>query len=332
MDAVTATKNALSNVLRAVEGESLVIVCDSELIEVGKAFAQGAVELGMMVRLAVQRPEGMRHEVPSHLRELIVSHNPDIFINCFRKNIEETPFRVGAAKLETRKKARLGHCPGITMDMLTEGAMAMTDRDYAELQGFADRMLFRLQEAERIRLTSDAGCNLELSVRERPFFTDTKVDWKTMKWMNLPVGEVLVAPVENSLNGTLVCDAAIGGVGLLETPVTIEAKDGRLKSIECGDPAVVERARKSLDADEMASVVGEFAFGINRHARKGHVFLETEKMEGTCHIAFGNNTDFPAGRNNSKSHMDFMMWEPKVEVEWGDGRREVVLEGREYGV
>ncbi|MGW8289142.1 MAG: aminopeptidase, partial [Candidatus Bathyarchaeia archaeon] len=62
-----------------------------------------------------------------------------------------------------------------------------------------------------------------LSTKGRNFFTDTKLDWKTMKWMNLPTGEVIVAPVEDSLNGKLVCDMAIGGIGKLRQPVEVTA-------------------------------------------------------------------------------------------------------------
>ena len=40
---------------------------------------------------------------------------------------------------------------------------------------------------------------------------------------------------------------------------------------------------------------------------------------GTVHIAFGDNTDMPGGKNNSANHMDFMMGKPTVKAITEDG-------------
>ena len=68
-----------------------------------------------------------------------------------------------------------------------------------------------------------------------------------------------------------------------------------------------KRVDESLATDERAKMVGEFAFGINPKARFVEEFLETEKIQGTIHIAFGDNTDYPSGKNNSANHMDFLI-------------------------
>ncbi len=137
--------------------------------------------------------------------------------------------------------------------------------------------------------------------------------------MNLPTGEVYVAPVEDSLGGRLVCDLAIGGIGPLKTPVTLRVKGGKVDAATSEDTEVLKRVQDSLHTDSMAKVVGEFAFGINPKARFVEEFLEAEKMLGTVHIAFGDNTDFPGGKNNSANHMDFMMDKPTVNAVTQDG-------------
>ena len=43
-------------------------------------------------------------------------------------------------------------------------------------------------------------------------------------------------------------------------------------------------------------------------------FLETEKIKGTIHIAFGDNLDYPSGKNNSGNHMDFLISKPTVKA------------------
>jgi leucyl aminopeptidase (aminopeptidase T) len=133
-----------------------------------------------------------------------------------------------------------------------------------------------------------------------------------MQWMNLPTGEVIVAPVENSLEGLLVCDLAVGGIGPVKKPVLVSVKNGAVQNVQCDDSDVLKRVLDSLNTDEMAKVVGEFAFGINPKARFVQEFLEAEKLFGTIHLAFGDNTDMPGGKNNSANHMDLMVSRPII--------------------
>jgi leucyl aminopeptidase (aminopeptidase T) len=211
------------------------------------------------------------------------------------------------------------------MDMLTKGALALSDDEYIKMQNFADRLIHKLLNAETIKITSPNKTDLVMSVRDREFFTDTKLNWNTMKWMNLPVGEVIVAPQEKSLKGTLVCEKAIGGLGLLKEDVKIEARDGKAEKVSSKDKKVLKRVNASLKTDSWSSTIGEFAFGINPHARVCNEFLETEKIKGTCHIAFGNNSDFPGGKNPSFNHMDFLITNPTVDVTTKDREKFRVL-------
>jgi len=180
----------------------------------------------------------------------------------------------------------------------------------------------------KVEIKNSAGTNLSLNVEGRPFFTDTILDWETMKWMNLPTGEVIVAPIENSLNGKLVCDMAVGGIGPLKTPVKLTVQNGKVKEVVSEDLQVLRRVQDSLNTDDWAKIVGEFAFGINPKARFVEEFLEAEKMLGTIHIAFGNNSDMPGGKNMSKNHMDFLISKPNVKVFSKDGSSfDVLVEG-----
>jgi len=267
-----------------------------------------------------------RKEVPSNLVEIIAKQAPDIYINLLNGAREETPFRIKLTQMEIEgHKKRLGHCPGVTLDMLTDGALALTVEGHRQMQGFSEALLRRLRNAVRVRLTNPAGTDLTLSVEGRPFFTDTKIDWKAFKWMNLPTGEVTVAPVEDSLEGKLVCDLCVGGVGRVKTPVEITAKKGKASRVFSKQPQVLKGVEDSLNTDERSSTVGEFAFGINPKARVIDELLEAEKVLGTAHIAFGNNSDMPCGKNMSKNHMDFLVSKPTVNIFSKDGSRISVL-------
>jgi leucyl aminopeptidase (aminopeptidase T) len=323
-----AAKNALECVLEAKKGERLVIFCDNVRSDVGDAFHEGAKDLELKTQLVMLETSEVvfRNKLSVENQRFLTTERPDIYINLLRGIREETPFRISIIHSETSDhKARLGHCPGITMDMLTEGALALTGSEHRVMQAFAGKLMKNLSDATAIEVTNPAGTNLTFSVENRAFFTDTRIDWKTMKWMNLPTGEVIVAPVETSLQGKLVCDMAIGGIGPIDTPFIIEVEDGAVQTAFSGDSDVQKRVAESLATDDMAKVVGEFAFGINPRARFAEEFLETEKIEGTVHLAFGDNLDYPSGQNNSANHMDFLISSPTVTVRKRDSSALEVL-------
>lgn len=328
LDAADAAKNALKCVLDAKKGQRITIFCDQEKLEVSEMFAVGALKLGMKTRLVTLKSQAnvYREKVPLEIATILEKHPADIYINLLRGVREETSFRIELTKMETQThKARLAHCPGITMDMLTHGAMALTAGDHKKMQEYAQRLIRRLSKVIKVEVTNPAGTHISMNTEKRPFFTDTMLDKKTLKWMNLPTGEVLVAPVEDSLQGKLVCDMAIGGIGPINEPLEIIVKDGKARETISEDPQVLRTVRDSLGTDGGASVVGEFAFGINPKARFVEEFLESEKMLGTIHVAFGNNSDMPGGKNPSRNHMDMLMSKPTVKVTYKDGATVEIL-------
>ena len=329
MDAREAARSALGCVLEAKNGERITVICDAEKRPVGEAFAHAALDMGLYTRLVMLPEEKQaRKEIPPTLEAAVIEGRPDIFINLMRGGSDETPFRIQLTRLEKRRRVRLGHCPGITLDMLTDGALALTADEYRTLQGTAVELMSVCQGATGVRIQNKEGTDLRFSVAGRDFFTDTKLNWETLKWMNLPVGEVIVGPVETSAEGALVCTTAVGGVGLLKKPITLDVKGGKVQKIQCADASAKTAVEKAQSVDAWASRIGEFAFGLNTHARMMQEFLETEKMAGTVHVAFGNNADYPGGKNMSKTHMDFLIAAPTVTLEIGAAKKVVVKEGK----
>lgn len=316
MKAKEAAKNALECVLQVKKNESILIFCDNEKMNVCESFSLGSMDLGLKTHVVNLKPgKATRKEIPKEIEDILAKQRTDIFLNLLRGRRGETVFRIKLTQMETQnRKARLAHCPGITLDMLTDGALALTKEDHKKMQGFATSLIKRLKQTLRLEITNSAGTNLSLSVEGRPFFTDTIIDWSRLDWINMPTGEVTVAPVENSLEGKLVCDMAIGGIGPIEAPIAFTVKNGKVQKTESKDRRIVRTVQKSLETDIGASILGEFAFGINPKARFVEEFLEAEKILGTVHIAFGNNADMPAGKNPSANHMDLLISKPTVRV------------------
>lgn len=335
MDAIQSAQNALQCVFEAKEGERIVIFCDDTRVQVGEAFREGAENLHLDTKFVVLKtdPFVFRKEIPAELNKYLTTKRPEIYINLLRGIREETPFRIKLVHFEVNDgKTRLGHCPGVTIDMLTEGALALTSEEHLQMQSFARILMDKLRLAVKVEISTPEGTKLTLSVKQRSFITDTMLNWEQLKWLNLPTGEVYVAPVEDSLEGKLVCDAAIGGIGLLKAPVTLKVKGGKVDAVTSDNAEVLKHVQDSLHTDDMAKVVGEFAFAINPKARFVEEFLETEKVWGTVHIAFGDNSDFPGGKNNSVNHMDFMMSNPTVRVTMESGSVFTVLVNGEFQI
>jgi len=324
-------QNALTFVLDATPSERLLVISDEEKTDVGEIFAHAGLKNGLITRWIRLNPgkNVVREDLPSFLREAVITNESNIVVTCLRGQAEETPFRIKLIHLITKNKdKRLGHGPGVTNDMFSKGALALSIEDYLKMNDFASKMINATNGTKSINMVSQNGTDVKMSIRGRSFFTDVNIT--NDKWGNLPVGEITVAPIENSLNGTMICDLAIGGIGSIKEPVKIKCKDGKAVEISGNDKKVIKQVKKTLITDSMAAIVGEMAIGINPKARIVKEFVETEKVFGTVHIAFGRNIDFPTGgKNNSANHMDFLIERPTVNVIMEDNTlREIVSNGK----
>jgi len=316
-------KTALEQVLELREGENFLVVTDAATTTVGEAFRTAAESLGARPSWYVlredQRPLA---DIPEDLMMLVP--DVDVAVTCFAGHVEETPFRIALLRALARVARRVGHGPGITAMMLQEGPM---DVDYEGMAVAAHDLMRRFDGAVRARLTAPSGTDLVLGIAGRTFATDTVI--VDGGWGNLPCGEIWCAPLEESGEGVLVCDGSIGDLGAVPSPVTLTVSRGKVLAIGCDDPAYRERVIAALSLDEGASVVGELGIGLNPGARVTGNLLEDEKAYRTAHVAFGNNDDMGGGRNKSRTHRDFLVLKPTLEVTFDDGREERLVVGGE---
>jgi len=317
-----AAKNALKAVLALNEGQSLLIVTDEHKSDIASAFARAGSELGAKVR-TVTLPEALRPltEVPAEFgSELDHCQDGGVIINAIAAHSTETPFRLRLLKQEQATNSRIGHAPGITVSMMTQGPMTV---DYAQVARKADHLMAKFENASTVHLTAPAGTDITLGIAHRPFDTDLRI--KPGAYGNLPAGEIWCAPIEDQADGIIVCDGSIGDVGQISSPLIIRVKDGKIVALESTDYQLVEKIKELTSLDDMASVVGELGIGLNPRARLTGNLLEDEKAAKTAHIAFGHNTDMPHGRNDSKTHRDFLFYNPTFEVEYLDGSKKTII-------
>lgn len=324
---VQAAKEAFSHVLKLKSDEKVLVVTDERRKSVGQAFYDAAKGMGAEVELFLL-PEGQRPLKEPTPEMVSLLEDKNVVINALFSLAQETPFRIKwIRKVMENKTRRMGHGPGITEQMMTEGPMNV---DYAVMLDTVHRMMDKLKRAKEAHLVAPAGTDITLKIAGRDFRTDVEIP--VGRWGNLPAGEIWCGPVEDGANGVIVCDGSIGDLGQVKKPLKITVQNGKIEAFESEDAELVKKVEELSSVDEMASVVGELGIGLNPGARITGNLLEDEKALHTVHIAFGNNQDMPGGKNKSRTHRDYLMNNPTLTVTYEDGTKNVLIKEGELQV
>jgi len=222
-----------------------------------------------------------------------------------------------------RAGARVASMPGFTPEMFEPGGpMAV---DYLRIKEVCESLVKELSNAESVRVRTSYGTDLRFSIKGREWGVDTGLYTRPGEWGNLPAGEVYIAPLEGTGEGTVVVPK--GWFRGLKEDLVMRFKEGLVVEVEGGgevgkwlkevlglEPKIddeVHLARRNL---------AELGIGTNPNARRPDNVLEAEKILGTVHIAIGDNSHL-GGRTEADLHEDFVLPKPTLEV---DGR--VIME------
>jgi len=133
----------------------------------------------------------------------------------------------------------------------------------------------------------------------------------------MPDGEIMTAPVEDSLEGRIFFENPGVLSGRLVRDLRLVWKAGHL--VEASSSSNQDFLRAVLATDAGSGIVGEFAFGTNPAVNRFcNDILIDEKIGGTVHIAFGRSYPQCGGHNASAIHWDIvkdLRSEGRVEVD-----------------
>ncbi|GFP29153.1 aminopeptidase [Candidatus Hakubella thermalkaliphila] len=192
--------------------------------------------------------------------------------------------------------------------------------DYPALASRAEDLAVVLRGAKVVRIFSPKGTNLSLSIEGRRINKDDGViDEEDVKrgdpYLNLPSGEVCMAPLETSANGKVVFDIGFWQ-GQKIKDLEVEFKDGRVTPLGAREGLdIFVKVLETSEGDK--DRIGELGIGLNPAVKEaiGDTLLD-EKIIGTIHLAIGENRN-EGGINNSTLHWDLLVEKATVEV---DGR------------
>lgn len=195
-------------------------------------------------------------------------------------------------------------------------ALARKTRDIARV----------VNKADQIEIKTPNGTYVSFSKKGRKAESDTGLLTKPGSFGNLPAGEVYLAPLEGTANGKLVLEWA--PTRALKSPVTVIIKDGIAKEVS-GDEEYAAYLKAKISERKENANIAELGIGTNDMAKRPDNILESEKISGTIHIAFGDNSSF-GGKVSTPFHQDFVFFRPTVTLIDRDGNRKILMKDGKF--
>jgi leucyl aminopeptidase (aminopeptidase T) len=299
-------------------GETVLILCDHEVSPMivdalaGQVYAVDATPL--VLRMQPQDVHG--EEPPAPVAAAVAA--ADVVYAVVSKSVTHTRAVQDALANGTRY---LGFS-NITEDAFIRGAATADPR---VLRDIGERVRARLEGSPRVRVTSPLGTDVSFSLAGRAVMVGDSIIPEPSAASGrrrfsdagrmFPDGEAYCCPLEDSVNGRIVVDRWMQGIGLLGEPITWDFVDGVCVEISGGAAAAALRRVIDEQGDEYSRRIGEFAIGINPAARlDGNPHREGKKLLGSCHFALGTGT-VCGGRFQSSLHLDGLLTPPRIEVD-----------------
>jgi aminopeptidase len=237
--------------------------------------------------------------LPRGVEAIMASAN--VVLICTRKIFPHKP----------RKSAAEAGARVLSMCTVTkEIALRALDVDYDELSEVTRSLADALSQASEVLIRSQAGTEIRMAIRGQPTVYFDGLAREPGKSSVLPAGVVATIPLPETAEGKVVLDGSIASIGLLENPVTLTVKRGRIEEIQGNEEA--EELLQILEAaDENARCIAEVGLGTNPKATYIGNLVEDERVRGSGHIGLGRNVHL-GGAIESSLHMDATIRKPSI--------------------
>jgi leucyl aminopeptidase (aminopeptidase T) len=236
-----------------------------------------------------------------------------VVIALANNSTSHTRFRA----LANRAGARFASLPHFDPAMFLTSMMV----DWQALARRTDSLAKAVNQAVSLEVQTPAGTFLTLSKEGRHAEGDTGDLTRPGSFGNLPAGEVYLAPVEVTAEGTLVIEYA--PTGRLQNPLTVTIRKGEAVFLEGDDPYRAHLEQKFAENRSNRNIA-ELGIGTNDRATRPDNVLEAEKILGTIHVALGDNSGF-GGTVSTPFHEDFVCYSPTLTAVDASGNRTVLL-------
>ncbi len=247
--------------------------------------------------------------------------NSDVWIE-FNKNwlLYSTPYEEAMKVGKTRYICLVG--------MDTEMMVRNIGKVNIEMLYKFQRKLSEITKRSRhMRIISPAGTNVEFDNDvNRPVLVEGEIEGPGEYML---FGQVDWAPIEDSINGTIVFDGSVWPpeeLGLLKNPIKLFVKNGRIVEIDGEYEAKLFKAWLESFNDPRMFMIAHLSYGCNPGAKLTGNILEDERVWGVVEWGIGfQSATFKGKLGSAASHTDGICLAPTV---WADDEK--IIENGEY--
>lgn len=302
LELIESAEKLVREVIQVKKEDSVLVVTDADKLIVAKALSLSCRGLGSETVITIVPLTGEHGQEPPATVAAAMKAADVVFAPTTHA-LTHTRARLDAFQAG----ARVIILRGVTEDMMVRGAMTV---DFNELKKRTGTLSDKLGKANNISVTSHEGTNVTFSIAGRKAFSLDGFFHEEYGFATLPPGEAPTCPVEGTMEGTLVFDYSMDGIGKLSRPLRLEIKQGEVVSVS-GGIEEVNFLEQIFEKDPTARNIAEFAVGTNPNARLIGNLAEDKKLAGTVHFAVGDNKSL-GGVVESSVHLDGLMIKPTV--------------------
>ena len=164
---------------------------------------------------------------------------------------------------------------------------AVLDIDFDAMIRNADRIGKLWEEATEVRVTSPQGTDVSFKHTGRKSIIGDGALSEYGEVDFFPGAQVSIAPVEETINGTIIIDASDSVQGVVHTPYSFTLQNGVVTQIEGGKEANTMRAWLESRNDPTIYKLCHFSIGLNTQAGISGNMIEDERMLAAIDFGFG---------------------------------------------
>ena len=301
--------------VEAKPGENLLILTDTSTnMEIAEACLTAGISAKANTHLLVIPYAGPKDYNRDFRSAVGAIHVADVIVKLGGSRTEG----IEAAMLKAREKgARVTQCePNGVEEYVLE---AVLDVDYPLMVEVAEKVCDLWRQTQICEVTSPLGTDVSFQLKGRPAL---RGDGRAVEPGHVgffPGATPSIAPVEKTINGTIVVDGTIDApIGRVSEPITLRLEKGVITRIEGGVDADALRARLESTGDPKAFHLCHFNVGINPRARMGYKMMQDEMVTGAVTFGFGSQDPIFEGTVGAAlMHSDVVLESPTIKL---DGR------------
>jgi len=299
-------KKLVEELANVQPGEKVLVVTDTNKINIAEAVSAAAYQRGAEVVISVMTP---RKRVGSHSEKV-----PEM-VTAAMKTADVI---FGPTTDSITSSIRQGCKPGArglsmgawTEEMLYQGGI---NADFLHVkQNVIPKLVKELRKSEVLDVTAPGGTKIKVKIKETVALDGTALEPNVVS--PTPDIEVLNRPVTGTAEGTIVVDGAIciyPELGPIWDNVTVDVRGGVIRKVSGGREAkILEKMLKEL-ADPQVYTLAEVSIGLNPESKICGNYFEDEGAYRTMHFGFGGEAV------GGLAHVDVVILDPTIRA---DGR------------